>query len=436
MPKTRVGRSSGYRIGLFLTLPFVLVILACQSEPEPQPASTPTPVAEVPIQDRWTTVVDTVRRGDTFSGVLLRNRVGVQEIADILGEMREKDLFSPRSLRPGQVLSLSRDSYGYFQQLRFHISREEILSFEPDGDSLFAQFEDVDREVRLRKFDGEILSSFDAAVRRAGGDYRLTLKVADLLAYDIDFFTQVRENDRFEMLVEEKFVEGEFLGYGDVVYVAYDGQVADCEAVYYEWGEDRKGHYQPDGSAMKKAFLKSPLNFRRISSHFGRRFHPVHGLYKHHSGVDFAARTGTPVVALGDGVVDYRGWKGGYGNTVRIKHNGRIQTLYGHLKGFAKGLSRGDRVEQGEVIGYVGQTGVATGPHLHFEVIENGLQIDPLQFRSEPAEPLPEGQLAAFLNWVDRVRDVREDMVSGQIVPTIDSRTFSADLALGVTQPR
>ena len=380
----------------------------------------------------WTTVADTVRRGDTLSGVLLRNRVGVQEIGEILRLMRERELFSPRSLRPGQVLAVSRDVFGAFRELRVEVSREEVLVFDAAGDSIRAGYADLLKETRLRKFEGEIRSSFDEAVRRAGGDYRLTLKVADLMAYDIDFMTQPRVGDRFDLLVEEKFVEGEFLGYGEIVYANYDGSLADCEAFYYRWADDREGHYLADGRAMKKAFLKSPLNFRRISSHFGSRFHPIRRVYKHHTGVDYAAAAGTPVVALGDGVVDFCGWKGGYGNAIRIRHNGRMQTLYGHLKGFARGLSRGDRVEQNQVIGYVGKTGLATGYHLHFEMIENGRQIDPLAFDNEPADPIPTENLDAYVSWASRVRALDRDLVSGQIVPSLDpgGARGSTDLAL------
>lgn len=376
-------------------------------------------VAE-PLSVRSTTLADTVRRGDTLSGVLLRNRVGVQEIGTVLRLMREQSLFSPRALRPGQVLCVTRDPYGALQELRLEVSREEILVFSSDGDSLQAGFADVEKETRLRKFEGEIRSSFDEAVQRAGGDYRLTLKVADLMAYDVDFFTQPRVGDRFELLVEEKFVEDEFIGYGEIVYANYDGRLADCEAFHYSWGEGRGGHFLADGRAMKKAFLKSPLNYRRISSHFGKRFHPVHKVYKHHSGVDYAAPAGTPVVSLGDGVVEFVGRKGGYGNAVKVRHNGRVETLYGHLKGFARGLSRGDRVEQNQVIGYVGKTGVATGNHLHFEIIRDGRQIDPLAFDNEPAEPLPVENLREYLAWVHEVRTLEQDLVAGQIVPALE----------------
>jgi len=382
-------------------------------------------------------VSDTVERGDTFSSVLMRNRVSVQEIGRILTRMRTDDLFSPRALRPGQILTVSRDEYGVFEKLRFEISPEEVLVFAPHGDSLHAEYEDVDREVRLRKMEGQIVSSFDEAVRRAGGDYRLTLQVADLLAYDVDFFTEVRENDRFVLLVEERFVRGRFIGYGEVIYASYEGRVAQCETIYYSWndGED-DGHYLANGEAMKKAFLKSPLNYRRISSHFGHRKHPTLKVRKHHTGVDLAADRGTPIVALGDGIVTLCGRNGGYGNCIKIKHNARIVTLYGHLHKFAKGMHTGRRVSQNEIIGYVGSTGRATGPHLHFEVIENGRQINPMKFENEPAEPIPAGEREPFLRWAGRVRSVKDDLVAGQVMATLDPRAIRSELAMLTTGAR
>jgi murein DD-endopeptidase MepM/ murein hydrolase activator NlpD len=382
------------------------------------PEEPPALESEAPAPEYFA-VNDTIRRGDTLTSVLLRQRVPVQEIGRVLERVRHDELFSPRGLRPGQVVTVVRDDYDAVQRLEVALSAEEIYSFEPRGDSLLASRVDVDRTVRLRKFEGRIVSSFDEAVRRAGGDYRLTLKVADVLAYDVDFFTDVREGDWFSLLVEEKFVGGDFLDYGEIVYASYSGEKAQTEAIAYRWNEGRDGgHYTPAGQALRKAFLRSPLNYRRISSHFGRRFHPISKVYKHHSGMDFAADAGTPVVALGDGVIEFCGWKGGYGKAVILRHDARLETLYGHFKGFAKGLRRGDRVRQGEVIGYVGATGNATGPHLHFEVIDRGRKIDPAGFqaRNQPAAPIPEQEMRAFRNRATQVRDLDQELVAGQIV--------------------
>lgn len=371
--------------------------------------NTPEPFAEA--------VCDTLRRGDTLTSILLRNRVEVQRIGQVLERVRSEQLFSPKALRPGQSLTVVRDEFGSLQRLRFDLSPEDIFVFETHGDSLVASRAEVDREVRLRKFEGQVTSSFDEAIRRAGGDYRLTLKVADVLAYDVDFLTEVHDGDYFSLLVEERFVNDQLIGYGDVVHAVYHGERANCEALAYHWNNGSNGgHYTPDGQALRKAFLKSPLNFRRISSFFGRRLHPIMNKVRHHSGVDYAADAGTPVVALGDGIVSYCGWKGGYGKTVQIRHDRSVETLYGHFRGFAKGLRAGQQVTQGEVIGYVGQTGNATGPHLHFEVVKNGEQIDPLSFENQPANPIDPDQMDDFARFASRLRDLNENMVAGQVV--------------------
>lgn len=400
--------------------------------------SSDSEVAPLALEDQseaeeFFAINDTIRRGDTLTSVLLRQRVQVQEIGKVLERIRRDELFSPRGLRPGQVVTVVRDDYGTVQRLDVALSAEEIYSFEHRGDSLLASRVNVDRMVRLRKFEGRIVSSFDEAVRRAGGDYRLTLKVADVLAYDVDFFTDVREGDWFSLLVEEKFVAGDFIDYGEIVYASYAGEKAQTEAIAYRWNEGRDGgHYTPAGEALRKAFLRSPLNYRRISSHFGRRFHPISRVYKHHSGMDYAADAGTPVVALGDGVVEFCGWKGGYGKAVVLRHDQHLETLYGHFKGFAKGLNRGDRVRQGDLIGYVGSTGNATGPHLHFEVIDHGTKIDPAGFQAQnqSAAPIPASERSAFRSRSMQVRDLNHELVAGQIVDPETLLDVQPDLAL------
>jgi murein DD-endopeptidase MepM/ murein hydrolase activator NlpD len=385
---------------------------------DPGRAELAAPASPPAREPYYTTVSDTIRRGDTLSGILLRNHVAVQEIARIQQRIRELGLFSPRKLKPGRVVSLSRDEYGTFRRLRYEASPEEIYLFEDTGDSLLARMEAVEKRTRLRKLEGRVDpgSSFDEAIRKCGGDYRLTLKVSDIFAYDVDFFTDVRQGDRFQLLVEERFVNGRFVGYGDVLYANYEGERAQCEAIHYSWGDGTGGYYDAQGHALKKAFLRSPLNYRRISSTFGNRMHPILKRMRHHDGIDYAAGAGTPVVALGDGVVDYKGWKGGYGNALRIRHKRSLQTLYGHLKRFARGIKKGTRVEQGQVIGYVGQTGLATGPHLHFEVIENGRAINPLRLRNEPAKPIPAPEHESFLLWAGQVRDLNSYLVTGQVL--------------------
>lgn len=399
------------------------------------PAARPDPEAEfvLPTTDEAITftVCDTVRRGDTFSAVLLRNRVSVQEIGRILEENRRLQLFSPRSLQPGQVLTLTRDEYGRLSRLRFEVSPEEIFVFEDQGGTLAAYPEDIDRELRLRKLEGEIHSTFDEAVLAAGGDYRLSLRMADLFAYDVDFCTEVHKGDAFELLVEERFANGRFLGFGEVLYGRFEGKEADAEAIYFRPEGAKKGaHYDRHGEGLRKAFLKSPLNYRRISSNFAaKRFHPILKTWRPHHGVDYAAAAGTPVVAVADGSVEQCGWRGGYGRVVRLQHAGKTETLYGHLSRFAQGLRSGSKVRQGQVIGFVGMSGLATGPHLHYELLQSGARVDPQRIKNVPAEPIDSTERPAFENWIAQLQDLDRALEPGQVIERFDPREVRQALA-------
>ncbi len=373
---------------------------------------------------------DTVRRGDTFSAVLMRNRVSVQEIGRILEANRRIQYFSPRNLQPGQVVTVTRDEYGRFQKLRMEVSYDEIYVFESRDDSMLAYPEDIDREIRLRKLGGEVHSTFDEALLGAGGDYRLSLKLADLFAYDVDFYTDVHRGDRFEVLVEERYANGRRVGFGEILYGEYVGKEAAAEAVWFKLDGSRKGaHYDMKGQALRKSFLKSPLNYRRISSTFGSRFHPILKKWRPHHGVDYAAAAGTPVVAVADGSVHSAGWKGGYGKAITLRHAGKSETIYGHLSKFAKDVHSGARVRQGQVIGYVGQTGLATGPHLHYELIQDGKRIDPLKVKNLPAEPIPPADLARFNAWTRQIRDLDESLATGAVLDRFDPRQLPSALA-------
>jgi len=241
--------------------------------------------------------------------------------------------------------------------------------------------------------------------------------LADVLSYDIDFFTELRKGDQFSILIEERYVEGAFVSYGEVLYGWYNGTEARAGCSFYRGVGGRGGYYDLDGKSLKRAFLKSPLNYRRISSQFtNRRFHPILKTYRPHHGVDYAAAAGTPVVSLGDGTVEYAGWKGGYGKYIRIRHDRSHSTCYGHLSGFAPGVRAGAKVQQGQKIGYVGRTGLATGPHLHFEVIENGRSINPLAMRSTPAEPIPSNMLGDFRKSVADLSRAETMMAAGAVL--------------------
>ncbi len=417
-------------VAAVILLVFALVIPGGSSEslPEPLPQEESAPHDAAPD---FFTVRDTVRRGDTFTGVLVRNGVSMQDILCVLASNRDLQLFSPRDLRPGNTLSLQRDDLGVLRRLMITFSPELTCVFDACEEGVKGYVKPVLRETRLRKVAGTVAHSVDHAVREAGGDTRLTLKMAEMFEYDIDFFTDVRTGDSFSLLVEERFVDGSFAGYGDVLFGAYEGDLISSVAVWFRpEGAETGGFYEPGGAAKRKLFLRSPLNYRRISSTFSHsRMHPILKVRRPHHGVDYAAPAGTPVVALGDGMVTFAGRKGGYGNLVEIRHAREHKTLYGHLSRFGRGVRRGVRVSQGQVIGYVGMTGLSTGPHLHFEVHLRGTPINPLTMQNTPSEPIPDVLRPVFEEHVERLLALEGRLLAGQVLIGFNAHRLAVYLA-------
>ena len=244
------------------------------------------------------------------------------------------------------------------------------------------------------------------------------MRYADLLAWQVDFLTETRPGDRFEILVREEWLDGERLGFGKILAAEYDGKLASARAIRYVGADGTLDWYDDDGKSVRRAFLKSPLNFRRISSKFtARRRHPILKTVRPHWGVDYAAPTGTPVSALGDGVVTVAGRKGGYGNYIEVRHSSTYTTCYGHLSKYAKGIKKGTRVEQGEVIGYVGSTGLSTGPHLDFRVKKNGKFVDPLKLDAPAGRTISKSRRDRFDRYRDLVWELSADLAAAGAAP-------------------
>jgi len=221
--------------------------------------------------------------------------------------------------------------------------------------------------------------------------------MADIFGYDIDFAQDLREGDRFAVVYEEIWRDGEKLRDGDILAASFNNQGRDHTALRFQRGDGSVEYFGGDGRSLRKAFLRTPVEFTRISSGFSvARMHPILGTMRAHRGVDYAAPSGTPIRASGDGRITARGWQSGYGNVVQIDHGNHVSTVYGHMSRFGTGIANGTRVRQGQVIGYVGMTGLATGPHLHYEFRVNGAHRDPLRFVMPPAPPLSGTELAQF----------------------------------------
>jgi len=243
-----------------------------------------------------------------------------------------------------------------------------------------------------------IQDSLFAAAAKAGLDDRTTMNLVDIFAWDIDFARDIRKGDSFKVLYEERF-DDRGVQLGSVIMAAeFINQGNRYQAVRYEQADGRVHYFTPNGKSMRKAYLKAPVKFSRISSRFQlRRKHPVLGYTRAHRGVDYAAPSGTPIHAIGDGRIEFAGWKGGYGRFALIRHTNRNHsTAYGHMRALARGIKKGKRVHQGQVIGYVGMTGLATGPHLHFEFRLRGRAVNPLAIKRAPARPIASNELARF----------------------------------------
>ncbi|MCU7960706.1 MAG: peptidoglycan DD-metalloendopeptidase family protein, partial [gamma proteobacterium symbiont of Bathyaustriella thionipta] len=257
----------------------------------------------------------------------------------------------------------------------------------------------IDRPVekKIRSTNGVIQDSLFAAGHDAGLSDRLTMQLADIFGWDIDFALEIRTGDRFSLIYEEQFVDGKKLRSGPILAAEFINQGHVYKAIRYTDKEGRTAYFSPDGKRMQKAFLRTPVKYARISSRFTRkRWHPVLKKWRSHKGVDYAAARGTPIRATGDGKVIVRGKKGGYGNAIYIQHGRKYTTVYGHLSRFAKRVKKGSKVHQGQIIGYVGSTGLATGPHLHYEFRVNGIHRNPLTVKLPASLPLEKSQMADF----------------------------------------
>ena len=276
-------------------------------------------------------------------------------------------------------------------------------------DSLTAWRFQKDLEVQMARTSGVITSSLWNAVIDNGGDANLALHLSDVYAWTIDFFG-IQAGDCFDVVYDRQYIDGEPVGMGEVIYCNFVHCGDTLRAIAYEQ-DDMLAFYNEKGENLRKAFLKAPLNYRRISSTFSNsRYHPVLKVYRPHHGVDYAAPAGTPVSSIGDGVVITKAYQAnGAGYYLKIKHNATYTTCYMHLQSYAKGIAEGVRVKQGQVIGYVGSTGIATGPHLDFRVFKDGTPIDPLKMESPPADPIKEADMEQFLRvahyWMEAMKE-------------------------------
>lgn len=308
------------------------------------------------------------------------------------------DVFDVRKVLPGDMVTVDLDSTGSLVSFCLERSPWEHYNVVSEGDSLIASKDTIPLTYVLRAVKGEVGATLWESMISLGVPAEAVLKFTDILSFDVDFLTETRAGQRFALMYEEYYFDGEPIDVGRVMAAHYWMGDKNYGGIFYMDPDSTKGYYTLSGKNTKKALLRTPLTFRRISSHFTHsRFHPILKIYRPHLGVDYAAPSGTPVSASGDGTVIFAGWKGGFGNYIEISHTGgRIVTCYGHLKSFAKGIRRGKKVHQGQLIGYVGSTGLSTGPHLDYRVRVNGQHVNPLKYAFPDGPPVKNKYLAEF----------------------------------------
>jgi len=356
-------------------------------------ATAPAPVAEEP-RTPFEFVAITIGRDDTLDRVFRGLQLKISDLAELrnLPDVRRSlDL-----IRPGDVIQLTHLD-GEIRSLTRRISETATLSVTRAEAGFSANIVENPLETEERMLRGTVDSSLYLAVNQVGGTDRLAVSLADVFKYDIDFVNSVQPGDSFVVAHEQQYQDGEFIRDGDILAAEFVNSGRTYRAVRYVSPDGRMDYYTPDGRPVRKAFLRYPVDYARISSGFNlKRRHPVLNRVRAHKGIDFAAPSGTPIKAAGSGRVVSRGRNGGYGNAVVLAHSNGVTTLYGHMSRYAKGLSVGDRVKQGEVIGYVGMTGLASGPHVHYEYRINGVHKNPAKVTIAKADPIPAKLMADF----------------------------------------
>jgi murein DD-endopeptidase MepM/ murein hydrolase activator NlpD len=349
-----------------------------------------------------------IRPGDTLA--MLLSRLGVDDTAATNFIKTDRTARSLLQLKPGRLVQARTSDNGELVWLTATASDGRdapvrTLTIKREGDRFNAAESQAQLERRIEMRAGDIRSSLFAATDTAQLPDNVASQLVDMFSTDIDFASDLRRGDRFNVVYETFWQNGEYVRAGRILAAEFVNAGKTFQAVWFDEPGSKQsgGYYSFDGKSLKKAFLKSPLEYTRISSGFAMRLHPILGQWKQHKGVDFAAPSGTPIRAAADGTIEFAGRQGGYGNLIVIKHWGTYSTAYGHMSRFASGMRKGLKISQGEIIGYVGSTGWATGPHLHYEFRIDNQPRDPLKVDIPNALPLAGADLQRF-------RSVAEDM--------------------------
>jgi murein DD-endopeptidase MepM/ murein hydrolase activator NlpD len=381
-----------------------------------QPAVFDDPLPEAIIETRRETINCAVESGETITNIL-GNYFSASEILEIA--QKAKPVFPLHRLCAGHGYSIELEEDAFIS-FRYDIDSEEQLIIEKKEGEISIRREPIQYDIEIESIGTEIDSSLFGSVAAIGESSQLAITIMDIFAWDIDFIRDIREGDYFSAIVEKRYRNGKLEGYGNVLAAHFNNQGEDFYAFYFA-NDGSGGYYNEHGQSLRKAFLKAPLSYTRISSGYtNRRYHPVLNEWRPHLAVDYAAPTGTPVKAIADGTVMRKSYDRNNGNLIRLRHPNAYESTYIHLSRFGRGIKKGTKVKQGDIIGYVGSTGLATGPHLDFRIFHNGKPINPLKIKSTPAEPIASHNKDEFAETVAMLRE-RLSLKSEQIQASISS---------------
>jgi murein DD-endopeptidase MepM/ murein hydrolase activator NlpD len=338
-----------------------------------------------------------ILRTDTLPGLTSRLGLTDPEALDFIRTNRETQAIS-RQLRPGKLVTAKTGAHGELIALYFPLNGKDAVLVVERGDNGFVASEQIlALEPQIEVKSGEIRSSLFGATDGAGIPDAIATQLAEIFSGDIDFYRDLRKGDRFSLVYETLTHRGQPIRSGRILSAEFTNNQKVFNAYWFQTEDGKGGYYSSDGKALRKAFLRTPLEFSRVTSGFSlSRFHPVLQISRAHKGVDYGAPIGTKVRSVADGIVEFSGVQNGYGKFIILKHQGAFSTAYGHLNGFAAGIKKGARVKQGDTIGFVGQTGLASGPHLHYEFRVNAQQVNPLAVTLPTAIPLELSQISRF----------------------------------------
>lgn len=342
-----------------------------------------------------------IKKGETLFDIFRRYSLHMEELFQI--KEASANIHRLRKLHPGQPYKIIIDDNSQINSFIYWIDNDSVLNIFRTESGFCAEKRAVEYEKRILHLGGVIKDNLISSMGNGRENTMLALQLSDIFEWDIDFSTDLRDGDIFKVVVEGHYLDGEFKKYGDILSAEFVNNGEVYRAYRFEY-DGKADYYNDEGKSLRRAFLKAPLSFRRISSGFSSgRFHPILKIYRPHHGLDYAAPVGTPVSAIGDGTVIFAGKKGQYGNLVIIRHPNGYKTYYGHLSRFGGSIKKGTKVKQGQVIGYVGSTGLATGPHLHYEVRIDNRPVNPVIVKSLKGNSISKKLMTEFRDFKNQM---------------------------------